>query len=87
MPKLVAEQQNRRLNHLNIWSRLSNVVHVMKPLLGTGSVLCYKLLYKLRETNAFDCSNLLVVGRNIFDDSVNKTFDSLWKNKENDDGG
>lgn len=45
-------------------------------------MLCFKLLYKLRETNVFDCSNLLVVGRNIFGDSVNKTFDSLWKNKE-----
>lgn len=35
-------------------------------------------------TNAFDYPDSPIVRDNGFGDSVYRTFDSLWKNKEND---
>lgn len=46
-----------------------------------------RIFYKLTDKNAIHYPDSLVVSRNASGDSVYKTLDSLWQNKESDDAG
>ena len=77
------------MNILSIRNRLSNLltptVYETSPgSLESTEIPWCELFYQLKETNAFDYADSPIVRGNKFADSVYKTFDNLWKNKEND---
>lgn len=45
--------------------------------------LCYGLFNKLTEINACDYCDSPIVRSKKFGDLIHKTFDNLWKSKEN----